>query len=106
MVWKRHIQNLGVRGGASSQNDKAQKGIGTVEEFFFWKVSRNEKVWRNWKNRLMDGWFDPQKDDKNKGRGENHELGAKVSQEWGTSTPMTTTGSGGGEKVRMCSQMA
>lgn len=29
----------------------------------------------------MDGWFDPQKEDKNKGGGENHELGAKVSQE-------------------------
>ena len=29
----------------------------------------------------MDGWFDPQKEDKNKDRSVNHELGAKVSQE-------------------------
>lgn len=33
MVGKRHIWNLGFRGGASSQDGKAQKGIGTVEEF-------------------------------------------------------------------------
>ena len=35
MVGKRHNWNLGFRGGACSQDDKAQKGTGTVEEFFF-----------------------------------------------------------------------